>query len=375
MNKIKMFLIANDSLKNMYYNVINANNNEVIMMKKRGFTLVELLAVIVILALILVIAIPNVMKIINKSKLDAYDRTQQMILNAARIYLTSNATLSSSLITVGSTLPVTLQELVDNKLLSSTIKDSRTGLNISLNNIVSITKTNTGYTYDMIDVSNVDLAFEYTGNVQSFTIPYSGKYKLELWGAQGGGALGGSEIGMPGSNVSGEINLLKDQILYLYVGGRGGDSPYGWIDEYDYSNNNGGYNGGGSGSGSNGPGGGGATDVRIGGQLLTDRVIVAAGGGGNAMDFFENFMEPPYERSNGILGLGSNGSTLRFTPCCGNDNAGGGGGYYGGQSILGDDSYYAYGGTNYIKNDFLNPSTVPFVRYDNGKIKITKINN
>ena len=44
----------------------------------------------------------------------------------------------------------------------------------------------------------------------------------------------------------------------------------------------GGFNGGGSADGSGGFGGGGASDIRIGGTALTDRVLVAGGGGGAA---------------------------------------------------------------------------------------------
>ena len=44
--------------------------------------------------------------------------------------------------------------------------------------------------------SNTSWNFDYTGDVQEFVAPYSGKYKLEVWGAQGGdsavsGGLGG----------------------------------------------------------------------------------------------------------------------------------------------------------------------------------------
>ena len=41
-------------------------------MKKKGFTLVELLAVIIILSLVLVIAVPSVNKYIKQSKEKAY---------------------------------------------------------------------------------------------------------------------------------------------------------------------------------------------------------------------------------------------------------------------------------------------------------------
>lgn len=56
----------------------------------KGFTLVELLAVIVILAVILTIAVPNVMKIIEKSKKDSFESTAAMMISTAKIQASSN---------------------------------------------------------------------------------------------------------------------------------------------------------------------------------------------------------------------------------------------------------------------------------------------
>jgi prepilin-type N-terminal cleavage/methylation domain-containing protein len=53
-------------------------------MKQKGFTLVELLAVIVILAVILVIAVPNIIKVIDKAKYDSYKNSLILILKAAK---------------------------------------------------------------------------------------------------------------------------------------------------------------------------------------------------------------------------------------------------------------------------------------------------
>ena len=52
-------------------------------MKKKGFTLVELLAVIVILAIILVIAIPQIMNTIDASRLGAISSSAKMIAKDA----------------------------------------------------------------------------------------------------------------------------------------------------------------------------------------------------------------------------------------------------------------------------------------------------
>lgn len=59
--------------------------------KEEGFTLVELLAVIVILGIILAIAIPAVGNVISKAQDSADEREVELIISAARVYFTTNA--------------------------------------------------------------------------------------------------------------------------------------------------------------------------------------------------------------------------------------------------------------------------------------------
>jgi type IV pilus assembly protein PilA len=55
------------------------------MKKEKGFTLVELLAVIVILGIILAIAIPAIGNVIDKSENQAHEANKALIENAARL--------------------------------------------------------------------------------------------------------------------------------------------------------------------------------------------------------------------------------------------------------------------------------------------------
>ena len=100
--------------------------------------------------------------------------------------------------------------------------------------------------------------FAYNGLSQTFTAPVDGVYKVELWGAQGGGSGG------KGAYTSGNVKLSQNNILNVFVGGAGtgGGVPYTTV-------NSNGWNGGGNGGfftnagyQARNAGGGGGTDVR-----------------------------------------------------------------------------------------------------------------
>jgi prepilin-type N-terminal cleavage/methylation domain-containing protein len=96
------------------------------MKKRQGFTLVELLAVIVILAIILVIAIPNIMKLIDKMKLDAYKRNEELLVNATRNYLAGNP--DKAPVNIGDVVTIQLSELQSNNIIDN-IKDIKSNNN------------------------------------------------------------------------------------------------------------------------------------------------------------------------------------------------------------------------------------------------------
>lgn len=100
--------------------------------------------------------------------------------------------------------------------------------------------------YSVNSITKKVYNFGHSGSYQTFTVPITGTYKVELWGAQGGAS--GAYIGGNGGYTSGMIHLTKDTPLYLYVGG----SPTSGSK----------YNGGGPG-GAYGNAGGGATDIRL----------------------------------------------------------------------------------------------------------------
>ena len=206
----------------------------------------------------------------------------------------------------------------------------------------------------------------------------AGTYSCDLYGAQGGFSSSYSDVvAGKGGKVSGNITLVSDDTLHVYIGGRNG------------------FNGGGNASSSSGSGGG-ATDIRIGGIALTDRVLVAAGGGGQGLA--GTYIESRGGDGGGLIGEGvidryhqdyaptggtqteggySNGSLGQGGIGLVN-GGGGGGGYYGGGGGSGlSGNYYVagaggssyYGGANgYIPT---NPSTETGVNTGNGYAVIT----
>lgn len=118
--------------------------------------------------------------------------------------------------------------------------------------------------------------YSYTGTPQTFTVPNCvNTLTITTRGASGGaGAPGGPALSTGGNGgfgaiASGVFTVTPGTVLSLFVGGAGGSG-----------NGIGGFNGGANSGTVNGGGGGGATDVRLGGLTLANRIIVAGGGGG-----------------------------------------------------------------------------------------------
>jgi hypothetical protein len=227
---------------------------------------------------------------------------------------------------------------------------NNTTVTITYSNGGTLTKVISG-TWEAGETYNYGLSFireyDYTGNVQSFTAPVSGIYKLEVWGAQGGDKNGGK-----GGYSYGNIKMDKGSIIYVCVGGIGiADSSFG------------GYNGGGK-SGATGVSGGGAThisttnkDVLANYANYQDEVLIVAGGGGGGDPTSGGYgggevggTGITFDGANGSIGTGGTqnagggpsqgefgiGGSANSSP---DHGAGGGGGWYGGGGTT-----YASGG-------------------------------
>lgn len=98
----------------------------------RGFTLVEMLATVVIVAILLMIAVPAINDIVEQAKIDAYSREIDIIEGVAHQYVVSNEQTLCD-------VEVTVQQLYDSGYLSEPVKDPRTGENIHPDSFVNIT--------------------------------------------------------------------------------------------------------------------------------------------------------------------------------------------------------------------------------------------
>lgn len=168
------------------------------------------------------------------------------------------------------------------------------------------------------------LNYAYTGSSQNVEL-LPGKYKLEVWGAQGGYRSSSSYGGRGGYSV-GTIALTENTKFFIYVGGSG-----------NTGGTSGGFNGGGSRATYNG--GGGGTDFRIGSDSLYARVIVAGGGGSDGAT-----------NKNGLYGGGTSGGSASQSYGSGGQGGtatSGGSGYSSGSSTPGS---FGKGGQGYYSS-------------------------
>lgn len=59
-------------------------------LNNKGFTLIEVLAVVVILSIIMAIMVPSVNSIMKKNKEDNFNNLQNSIISAAKVYISDN---------------------------------------------------------------------------------------------------------------------------------------------------------------------------------------------------------------------------------------------------------------------------------------------
>ena len=322
----------------------------------------------------------------------------------------SNVTYSSTnlVITYGSSKTVTLTPSTGYYLKSFTCQSgithnattgtSATGaqtITIKNNNFASSASCTA--TMEQTYTGPTEWEFTYTGNIQSFIVPVSGTYKLEVYGAQGGKCSNVYDncTNSKGGYSYGSKTLTKDSTLYVVVGGAGTDVE---TNQAGNTTISGGYNGGGSGGSGpyyKGASGGGATHIATSTGLLsslssnTSAILIVAGGAGGGDHSTDNFAKY-YDGgtgggTSGGAGTGSypggSGGTQTSGAAFGRGGnctagtatedgcGGGGGGFYGGLTSI---NRGGGGGSGYI-GGVTGGSMSNGVRAGNGYAKITLV--
>ena len=115
---------------------------------KKGFTLAELLGVLVVLGLIAMITFPVVTNSLSSSKIKLCETQLKQIENAARAYAADHLEVLPG--TDGDTYNVTLTTLSSEGYIDSKIENPVTGQNFNGDSVyVSITKQSKKYTYQI----------------------------------------------------------------------------------------------------------------------------------------------------------------------------------------------------------------------------------
>ena len=240
--------------------------------------------------------------------------------------------------------------------------------------------------------------FAYSGSTKTYTIPRTGNYLLEVWGAQGGDSLG-DYVGGKGGYSKGTKKFNEGDKIYVSVGGKGGDCGSNWVN----GDRSGGWNGGGNSWTDDVMGcpaaGGGATHMATATGVLSSlsgnksAILLVAGGGGGAFWYDPNGAgeRPSYAGSGGYgggtsgqsrsNGHGSSAAGTQSSGCafgkgclgsCGSgecrNKPGGGGGYYGGKAF---DAVPGAGGSGYVSSSLTGASTAGNSREDDGYARIT----
>lgn len=110
--------------------------------KEEGFTLVELLAVIVILGIILAIAIPSVGSVIDRADADAEEAENALVEDAARLYVTTNENEENKPVWEEDTATIPVETLISEGYLEDRNTDGD-----SLDGEVTVEKEGNKYTY------------------------------------------------------------------------------------------------------------------------------------------------------------------------------------------------------------------------------------
>ncbi len=93
------------------------------MKKNKGFTLVELIAVVTLLAAIILISVPSIINTIKRSEDQEYKDFEKAIIRASELYVERNREKYPELNNIGSSIEIDTNILIDAEYLKQDLKD------------------------------------------------------------------------------------------------------------------------------------------------------------------------------------------------------------------------------------------------------------
>ena len=124
-------------------------------MKNRGFTLVELLAILVILGILGTIITPVVQKTLKANKEKVYEIMIEQVKDYTKDYLAKNTAVLPD--NEGDTNVIKFVDLKKEGLLQINVVNPITGNIISNESIIKVTKKSSNYVYEVITYDLVDV--------------------------------------------------------------------------------------------------------------------------------------------------------------------------------------------------------------------------
>ena len=109
-------------------------------MKKNGFTIVELLTVVVLIGLISVLVMPKLLEVFERKKQDVSEVAKEQLFLATSQYIELNPNEEKECITI--------RELIDKGQLIEPVIDVSTNITISDTAAIKIKKNNNTYEYE-----------------------------------------------------------------------------------------------------------------------------------------------------------------------------------------------------------------------------------
>lgn len=116
---------------------------------KKGFTLAELLCVIIIIGILFTLAIPSITNIINNEKDNISETMQSIILQALELYIQDNSDIYPK--TNGNVYCISFNQLITDEYLTEPLQDPTSGNEINTNKYVKVFIENGEYKYSIVD--------------------------------------------------------------------------------------------------------------------------------------------------------------------------------------------------------------------------------